>query len=74
MTSKPGRNDNCPCGSGKKFKKCCELKQRKGRGNIVLLVVVGLLMAAGITAAIKSFTGDVSRPSGVWSAEHGHYH
>ncbi|MAK91954.1 MAG: zinc chelation protein SecC [Oleibacter sp.] len=19
----PGRNDNCPCGSGKKFKKCC---------------------------------------------------
>ncbi len=21
--SKPGRNDPCPCGSGKKFKKCC---------------------------------------------------
>ncbi|MCQ9422575.1 YchJ family protein [Pseudomonas sp. LJDD11] len=20
---KPGRNDNCPCGSGQKFKKCC---------------------------------------------------
>jgi len=20
---KPGRNDSCPCGSGKKFKKCC---------------------------------------------------
>ncbi|MBH2042097.1 MAG: SEC-C domain-containing protein [Comamonadaceae bacterium] len=19
----PGRNDLCPCGSGKKFKKCC---------------------------------------------------
>ncbi|MFM2089711.1 MAG: motif, partial [Planctomycetota bacterium] len=19
----PGRNANCPCGSGKKFKKCC---------------------------------------------------
>ena len=19
----PGRNDACPCGSGKKFKKCC---------------------------------------------------
>jgi uncharacterized protein YecA (UPF0149 family) len=19
----PGRNDGCPCGSGKKFKKCC---------------------------------------------------
>lgn len=23
---KVGRNDPCPCGSGKKFKKCCELK------------------------------------------------
>ena len=23
---KPGRNDPCPCGSGKKYKKCCELK------------------------------------------------
>jgi len=21
---KPGRNDPCPCGSGKKYKKCCE--------------------------------------------------
>lgn len=23
---KVGRNDPCPCGSGKKFKKCCESK------------------------------------------------
>jgi SEC-C motif domain protein len=22
-TLHPGRNDSCPCGSGKKFKKCC---------------------------------------------------
>ena len=22
-TMKPGRNDPCPCGSGKKYKKCC---------------------------------------------------
>ncbi|HUT00830.1 MAG TPA: SEC-C metal-binding domain-containing protein [Phycisphaerae bacterium] len=21
--SEPGRNDPCPCGSGKKYKKCC---------------------------------------------------
>ncbi|MED5294531.1 MAG: SEC-C metal-binding domain-containing protein [Pseudomonadota bacterium] len=20
---KPGRNDSCPCGSGRKFKQCC---------------------------------------------------
>ncbi|MGD6776418.1 SEC-C metal-binding domain-containing protein [Sutcliffiella horikoshii] len=24
-----GRNDSCPCGSGKKYKKCCEKKQDK---------------------------------------------
>lgn len=24
--NKIGRNDPCPCGSGKKFKKCCEQK------------------------------------------------
>ncbi|MCG8482885.1 MAG: SEC-C domain-containing protein, partial [Clostridia bacterium] len=22
---KPGRNEPCPCGSGKKYKKCCGL-------------------------------------------------
>ena len=25
---KVGRNDPCPCGSGKKFKKCCEMNQK----------------------------------------------
>lgn len=24
---KPGRNQPCPCGSGKKYKKCCYLKK-----------------------------------------------
>lgn len=28
---KTGRNDPCPCGSGKKFKKCCETKMIGGR-------------------------------------------
>jgi uncharacterized protein len=26
MNKKPGRNDPCPCGSGKKYKQCCLLK------------------------------------------------
>lgn len=77
MNSKAGRNDACPCGSGKKYKKCCELKEAKGRGNTTMLIIVGLLMAAGLVAGITSLTsGDSHRgqPSGVWSAEHGHYH
>ena len=27
---KPGRNDPCPCGSGKKYKKCCMGKEKTG--------------------------------------------
>jgi hypothetical protein len=26
--NKIGRNDPCPCGSGKKYKKCCESKTK----------------------------------------------
>lgn len=28
---KAGRNENCPCGSGKKYKKCCALQQEAER-------------------------------------------
>jgi uncharacterized protein len=28
QTSKVGRNDPCPCGSGKKYKNCCERKEK----------------------------------------------
>ena len=75
--SKAGRNDACPCGSGKKYKKCCEIKEHKqSRGNTLMLIIVSLLMVAGIATGISSFMSDkdVARPSGVWSAEHGHYH
>lgn len=29
MVKKIGRNEPCPCGSGKKFKKCCQGKREK---------------------------------------------
>ena len=72
-----GRNDACPCGSGKKFKKCCELKQQKNGGNRFLLIIVGLLMAGGLAAGVSAMLGErdhAVRPQGVWSPEHGHYH
>lgn len=28
MNQKPGRNDPCPCGSGKKYKSCCLLNEK----------------------------------------------
>lgn len=30
MNEKIGRNDPCPCGSGKKYKQCCLLKSAGG--------------------------------------------
>ena len=39
---KIGRNDPCPCGSGKKFKKCCEMKQKNKKINAQLLNTVSL--------------------------------
>jgi phosphotransferase system glucose/maltose/N-acetylglucosamine-specific IIC component len=72
-----GRNDRCPCGSGKKYKKCCEQKQAK-RSNNMLLIIVGALTAAGLVAGIAAFTSDrgSTQPAAgkVWSPEHGHYH
>lgn len=34
MNTKAGRNDPCPCGSGKKYKNCCmNLERPKGTGG-----------------------------------------
>jgi hypothetical protein len=30
-----GRNDPCPCGSGKKYKKCCEAKTQLQEHNVL---------------------------------------
>lgn len=69
--AKVGRNEACPCGSGRKFKQCCELKQSSGIQSRVIM----LLIAAAIVAAILAgFSNRGSSGGGVWSAEHGHYH
>lgn len=70
---KPGRNDRCPCGSGRKYKQCCESKQARGKSRL-LLITVGAAMLAAIAAGIASFTGERGSTTRVWSPEHGHYH
>lgn len=37
MTKEIGRNDPCPCGSGKKYKKCCELRLGKRKFTATVL-------------------------------------
>jgi len=33
--AKPGRNDPCHCGSGKKYKKCCQPKKLAAEGEVI---------------------------------------
>jgi len=76
--TKPGRNDLCPCGSGKKFKQCCETKTaRSAWAGRVLMVLVGAAILGGVAAGVMSFGEKSSAgplPGTVWSPEHGHYH
>ena len=70
--ARTGRNDPCPCGSGKKFKHCCESKKPAATSRWILALVAGAILVA-IIAAISNARG-TSGPRGVWSPEHGHYH
>jgi SEC-C motif-containing protein len=75
--AKAGRNDPCPCGSGKKYKRCCEATQRRGQNSRVMVFVVLAILTVAIGAAITSLGEDaspVAAPGRVWSPEHGHYH
>ena len=73
--AKPGRNDVCPCGSGRKFKKCCERKTPSRTQSRFLILAVGGAVLAAFAAGILSFNADGSGSSTrVWSPEHGHYH
>ncbi len=73
-----GRNDRCPCGSGLKYKKCCEGKQQTWSvGAVLVLVVLGLVFIVGGYALWVNLTApDAPRAAQqrVWSQQHGHYH
>jgi hypothetical protein len=72
--AKIGRNDLCHCGSGKKYKKCHELKESKTQGRVLLLAVGGAMLAA-VAVGIASFAGGAAGGGErVWDPAHGHYH
>lgn len=50
-----GRNEKCPCGSGRKYKACCAEKHARAtsRGLILLLAAIGAIAAAGLIAAMR---------------------
>ncbi|WP_198038618.1 plasmid pRiA4b ORF-3 family protein [Planococcus lenghuensis] len=48
----PGRNEPCPCGSGKKFKKCCGKEQAAGTSRMIeteLLAINEEFQSKGLT-------------------------
>jgi hypothetical protein len=48
VSNHPGRNDPCPCGSGKKYKYCCALKQdRLSLGARIWFVLIGAMLLMG---------------------------
>ena len=75
---KAGRNDLCPCGSRKKFKKCCAAKQqRRNRLAVVFAVLVVTAMIGALAFGARSMGEDASATpvaGKVWSPEHGHWH
>ena len=77
-TPKVGRNERCPCDSGKKYKHCCGKTSAAGnnsRSKLIMLVVGGLL-ALGTIGFVRALATSepTDTPAAVWSPEHGHYH
>lgn len=78
MANKPNRNDPCHCGSGKKYKNCCQGKENNSLSS--KLGIVGLVVALGIGLVLLGFllTGGGNRPdcpTGTeWSSIHQHCH
>ena len=81
---KAGRNDPCPCGSGKKYKNCHMLKQKeeskKNRMFIIGAIIALFVLMSAIGVYLDSQKKATGAPPGpappgkVWSEEHGHYH
>jgi hypothetical protein len=80
-----GRNDACPCGSGKKFKNCCigEAKRRSSRGLMFLIAAIVVIAAAGFVPQMleddqpkrtPAPAASSSNAGKVWSPEHNHWH
>ena len=68
---RPGRNDPCSCGSGKKFKHCCASKKDRVHPALIAVLIVGAILAVFL---IISNVRQSSNSGMVWSPEHGHYH
>jgi len=73
-TAKVGRNQWCPCGSGRKYKHCHGAKSDgMSLGMKLALLAAGAALVAGLVLGFSSFNAETT-PGGVWSEEHNHFH
>lgn len=72
--SETGRNEPCPCGSGKKYKRCCMgagVQEAKRTRLITTIVIAILAVAGGVTLAFSQEAGILvailgAAGAGVW--------
>ncbi|REL39210.1 hypothetical protein DYD21_04450 [Rhodohalobacter sp. SW132] len=78
MADRPKRNEPCHCGSGKKYKNCCQKNDEAGRSSkIAMIGVAAVVFIVLILVAMSLFGGGspVDCPPGtVWSDAHQHCH
>jgi len=73
---KVGRNDLCPCGSGKKYKQCClKAKQDLSLQSKIILSLGGVILIVCLILLVSSIRNYGGEPTNrVWSEEHQHWH
>ncbi|MDX1393100.1 MAG: SEC-C metal-binding domain-containing protein [Gemmatimonadota bacterium] len=81
MSSTIGRNDPCHCGSGRKYKHCCQGTSPSApttTSSKAIMYVVGGVVLLGLVFMTISLVGggggQACPPGQSWSAAHGHCH
>jgi hypothetical protein len=60
-----GRNEPCPCGSGKKYKHCCALKSQKSPLTTrIVATLIALALLTGAVVMLRSLDDPDSQPGG----------
>ena len=55
MSNRPGRNDPCPCGSGKKYKRCHAGKEdHLSVATRVWFALIGIMLLIGAWLALST--------------------
>ncbi|MEX0662945.1 MAG: SEC-C metal-binding domain-containing protein [Balneolaceae bacterium] len=78
MANKPNRNDPCSCGSGKKYKNCCQNKDDSQMSSKIGIIAVAVAIVLGLIIVGMSISGGERSsecpPGTNWSSAHNHCH